>query len=123
MKPIVVSDAELAFPANVEHLVPPYEEIPEIYKKNNPWDKVFSEFFYNQNKNNVGLFPKEGIDPKLAWRHISCVMGTYSIKHEHKIAGCCYLFDKFFREAILHFTYAPGEFKSLLTGYTIELKE
>ena len=123
MKPIKVSDVELAFPANVEHLVPPYEEILKIYKKNNPWDKVFSEFFYNGNKNKIGLFPKEDIDPMLAWRHISCVMGTYSIKHEHKIAGCCYLFDAFYSDAILNFDNKPGKFTSLLTGDIIEINE
>lgn len=84
---------------------------------------MFSNFFFGGSKCNIGLIPKEGIDPKLAWRHISCVMGTYSIKQEHKEAGCAYLFDAFFVDALEGFKYTPGIYKSLITGETVEVQE
>jgi hypothetical protein len=121
LKPIEVNEVEMAFPAEIEHLIPPLEDIPSVYKDSNPWEAVFKEFFYNGNKNNIGLIPKEDIDPSLAFRHISCVIRTYSIKHEYKTAACCYLFDTFFIDALLNFEHKPGKYKSLITQELVEI--
>lgn len=119
MKPTVVNDVLLAFPADVTHLIP--ENIPEKFERNNPWSDVFSEFFYNSNKRNVALIPKPEIDPQLAWRHLSCIMGSYQPKHELKVAACCYLFDAWFTDALLEFKYERGQYLSLVTNKQVEI--
>ena len=121
MKPIEVNDVLLAFPASVSHLLPDYKTIPEKFKAKNPWSNVFNKLFFGGK--GISFIPKEDIDPSLAWRHIRCVMGSYEPKHEHKEAGCCYLFDCFFQDAIEDFQSKPGEYKSLITGEMVTITD
>ena len=117
MKPIEVSDVLLAFPANVEHLMPCLNDIPDSFKKdNNPWSTVFYEFFYYGNKKNISLIPRQDIEVSKAWRHICCIMYSFQPKHEHKEAACCYLFDLWFADAISDFDPTkPGEYQSIVS--------
>lgn len=101
MAPHPVDDVLLAFPANVEHLMPDLKEIPEEYWHwTASWScRLFTDVFFKGVKE-IRLYPREGIDPDLAWRHIRAIMGTFSIKHEHKEAACRYLMDQWFSDAM-----------------------
>ena len=100
MKPIKVDDVSLVLGGDVTHLMPEYKNIPDEFKryKGNIFvDFVSNWFFKGISKENLGrLIPKENIDTNMALRHIKAVLGSWSPKHEHKIAGCAYLLSEFF---------------------------
>lgn len=121
MKPIEVNDVLLAFPGSVAHLMPDYDSIPDLFKRRNSWSDTFGELFFNENKNNIGLIPMQGIEPHLAWRHLSCILRSYEPKHEHKEAACCYLLDAWFVDALVDFKHERGIYKSLVTGEQVEI--
>lgn len=98
MKPQIVTDVDLAFPANVMHLMPKMEEIPVEFKKGKTkWNEFFSGMFYT-GKLKFQVIPKEGINGSEASRHILCIMRSFEPKHEHKEAACAYLFSLWFEE-------------------------
>ncbi len=45
--------------------------------------------------------PREGVDANKALRAIKAVLGSFSPKHEHKIAACGYMLDQWFERAEL----------------------
>jgi len=100
MKPLKVSDAALAFPAQVRHLMPPMGEIPpEYWEGSCGWpSQLFNEWFFVGLKS-LKLVPREGIDADAALRHIRAIMRSFEPKHEHKEAAVCYLFNQWFSEA------------------------
>ena len=99
MNPIPVTDVLLAFPADVAHLMPLKRDIPEGYwEPDDTWScKLFTAMFFGGVKG-LCLFPREGVDPETAFRHIKAVMGTFSCKHEYKEATCRYLLDLWFSD-------------------------
>lgn len=102
-KPIEVSDADIAFPAHVTHLMPSYEELRKenIDKK---WERLFCDWFY-MGLSELNLELKDGIDKRKALRHIKTIMGSYEPKHEHKTLGVAFLMQQFFKDA----TWKPLE--------------
>jgi len=100
MQPQVVTDVLLAYPADVSHLMPPEDKIPEEYwGSDDSWPcLLFRDMFFNGVKG-LSLVPREGIDPSIAFRHIRAIMGTFSCQHEYKEAACRYLFDQWFVNA------------------------
>lgn len=93
-----VSDLDIAFPAEVMHLLPPYEAIPEqFHSLGDPWHRFASDWFVYGLKE-VLIEPREGIDTSKALRHLRAIMGSFQPKHEHKIAGCAYLCDLWFKD-------------------------
>lgn len=99
MKPKVISDATYAFPANViGELLPEMEDIPEEFKGHNatPWHKIQSRWFFSGLPENSKWYPKEGIDPELAVRHLSACQRSFEPQHEHKEAGVAYLMSLWF---------------------------
>jgi hypothetical protein len=97
MKPKKVSDVELAFPAQVMHLLPKWEDIPEEFKNDNTnWNSLVSEWFFGGLSGK--FIPKEGIDLKMAMRHLQACMHSYQPKHEHKEAGVAYLMSQWFEK-------------------------
>jgi hypothetical protein len=102
MQPMKVSDIDIAFPANVKHLMPPMAEIPEDFKRHrgNPWVDLTSQWFFS---GLTGHFrAKDGIDQRMAMRHLKCVIGSFEPKHEHKTAAVAYLMSLWFE------SYEPG---------------
>lgn len=101
MKPQVISDVELAFPAKVKHLMPDMKDIPEEFKqfcgRGTKWNQLFSDWFYS-GLSKLDLVPKDGIDKNLALRHIRAVMGSFEPKHEHKEAAVAYLLSLWFTD-------------------------
>ncbi len=85
-----------AFPARVSHLMPPYEEIPEEFLRGrNKWCDFQSDWFFHGVKN-VKVKVKEGIDQKVAMRHLGCIQGSFEPRHEHKAAAVAYLASLWF---------------------------
>lgn len=88
-----ISVAEVVFPAEVHHLMPEWDDIPEEYKKGVMWaNRLFGDWFF-VGLSSLDLPWKEDIDPDDAMRHIRTVMGSYQPSHEHKEAAVAYLID------------------------------
>lgn len=99
MKPQPVSDPQLAFPAGIMELLPPYADIPDDFKNDRtPWNKIISRWFYSGLPKGTEFVPKPSIDKTTALRHLKAVMGSWEPKHEHKTAGCAYLLSLWFEE-------------------------
>lgn len=99
--PVEVSDVEMAFPAKVDHLMPPAEIIPEEFHHSlgtSPWARFTHNWFGGQYGHNITFHPKDKIDAQKAYRHIMCVLGTYSSKHQYKMSAAAYLCSLFFED-------------------------
>ena len=100
IKVIEISTLDLAFPTNVDGILPAWEEIPDQFKKWNgtKWNRLFNDWFHLGLKS-IKLIPKKGIDIEKAIRMVSYCMRSWEPKHEHKEAGCAYLLSEFFKDA------------------------
>lgn len=90
----------MAFPTSVDGMMPAYKDIPEEFKNwNRPtkWNKLVSAIFFGGLKK-LELRPKPGVDQEKAFRHIRYIMGSWEPKHEHKEAGCAFLFSEWFED-------------------------
>lgn len=101
--PQLLSDLDMAF-GGIDGIMPAMSDIPEEYPNSSKWRSSFSHFFY-LGARDLEFFPKEGIDPKLAWRHVRTIMGSFMPKHEHKEAACSYLMSLWFDDI----TYTKGK--------------
>lgn len=95
-EPKEVSDLDIIFPGNVNHLIPPEKE----WIKANSHDfklgrKLFNDIFFS-GLDDIKLVPKEGVDSDKAWRHIRVLIGTFSTKHEDKETMVAYLMQLWF---------------------------
>lgn len=98
VQPIDVADLDLAFPAQVKHLMPPYEEIPEQFRGGqSPWTRVVQTWFY-KGLSAAKLHTKPGVDGAKALRHLSCIINSFEPKHEHKMAAVAFLMSQWFEE-------------------------
>jgi hypothetical protein len=98
MKPQIIDDVTIAFPARVTHLMPKYEDIPQEFRdRSSKWCRFQSDWFYG-GINIVGLIPCEGIDTHLALRHLSAIQGSFEPKHEYKAAAVAYLASLWFTD-------------------------
>lgn len=92
-EPTEVSDAQVAFPATLDGLLPPWDEVPEEFRRGyyggHEWCDAAAHWFY-KGLEKAPTF-KAGIDPSTALRHLKCCLGSFEPKHEHKIAGVGYL--------------------------------
>jgi hypothetical protein len=97
-----VTDLDLAF-GGVRFL-PKWGDIPRQFKDDSgdarPWVALFRRIFYRGGEG-ITLTPKEGVDEKDALRKIMAVARSFEPKHEHKTAGCAYLFSQSFDEWFL----------------------
>lgn len=96
-----VDDVLVAFPANIKHLMPRYEDIPDEFRNMNStakWHRLFLDWFFYGLKE-LKLTPRPGVDENKAIRHISCIMRSFEPKHEHKTAACVFLFNEWFEDA------------------------
>lgn len=99
--PQEISDVTFAFPGSVEkEYMPEYKEIPEEFRDLNRktvWNELFSKWFFSGLENDDIFIPKEGIDKKMALRHINTIMRSFQPKHEHKEASVAYLMSIWFQ--------------------------
>jgi len=98
MKPIKVTDVQLAFPATViaNGLLPAREEIPGGFWDGNEWTRLASQWFAGLVPEDLELRPRDGVSSQEAGRHCTVVIRSFEPKHEHKIAGVGYLMSEFF---------------------------
>ena len=106
-EPQEVDDVTLVFPANVSHLMPPVEVIPEEFgsanfdhkAKRGPdlWLRFQSTWFYEGLSGKSSVTPVEGVDPEKAFRHLSAIQGSFEPKHEYKAAAVAYLASLWFK--------------------------
>jgi hypothetical protein len=94
-KPQPVDDATLAFPAMVAHLLPTWEEIPDEFKGQNEWTRLVDKWFGNGGQT-LAAKTRDDITARDAIRHLQACLGSYGLKHEHKIAGVAYLMSLWF---------------------------
>ena len=98
LEPQDVDDVLLAFPAQVEHLMPAYEDIPDKFKRSgDAWVKFQSDwFFYGLHE--PEFTPNKGVDKAKALRHLKAIQGSFEPKHEHKSAAVAYLASLWFKK-------------------------
>lgn len=98
-EPTVVTDLDIAFPAEALSRMPARTNIPDEFNNpSNDWVKFVSHWFGYGNpfaKWNVGT-PDPHIDGDLAIRHIQSIMGSFEPQHQHKIAACAWLMSRWF---------------------------
>lgn len=95
-----VSPVLMAFPGDVDHLLPP-EDAEVDFAVERRWGRLLTGVFmapemFGIDPTKLQLYPRGGVDAEKAWRHLNCVMGTYSIKHERKMQAAHYLVDQWF---------------------------
>lgn len=95
--PQKVDDLTLVFPADVRTLMPKHKDIPDAYPGMAKWIKFQQDWFYG-GLEDVKFTPKEGINPKDAWRHLKAIQGSFQPKHEHKEAAIAYLASLWFED-------------------------
>jgi hypothetical protein len=96
-RPVVLDDVFMAFPAHVNHLMPARNAIPADFRAGDtPWNRIVSSWFFHGLPADVEFYPKDGIDPAVAVRHLQAIMGSYQPKHEHKEAAVAYLLSCWF---------------------------
>ncbi len=88
-------DANRSFSAMT--LMPLYKDIPDEFKNGrNIWVKWQQDWFFNGLKEMPT--PKEGIDVKVAMKHLNSIQRSFEPKHEHKEAGVAYLASLWFEK-------------------------
>lgn len=91
-----VHDVDLAFPSRGGELTPAWKDIPEEFKRSDtPEVRLFGRLFAGV-PIKVGLKAREGVDGTKALRVLKVVMGSYTLKHEHKTAGWAMLCREWF---------------------------
>lgn len=105
-KPQIVSDMDYAFGSkeNMRTLLPSMAEIPEEFKAPRghgevaqKWIQVVDDWFFKGVKIE-SVVMKNGIDRRVATRHLGCILHSYEPRHEHKVAGVAYLMSLWFEE-------------------------
>jgi len=103
VQPIELSDADVAFSTEVMHLLPPWDdETKKFWNGNSKYERFFSVWFYAgiERKHIDALEPVEGIDKRMALRHISACMGSFEPSHEHKTGGVARLLSEWFGDSV-----------------------
>ncbi len=93
-----VSDLDIAFSSNVDHLLPAWDDIPEEFKRGRTkWNKIISDWFFS-GLTNSKWHSKEGVDSDKAMRMVQACLRSWEPKHEHKEAGCAYMLSEWFED-------------------------
>lgn len=97
--PLPVSQIDITFGGDMDALLPPWEEIPEEFKRDrHPFNKVVSKWFFGRLPPETDFRPKPGVDANAALRHVVAILRSFQPKHEHKEAGCAYLLSLWFTD-------------------------
>lgn len=91
-----IEDVEIAF--GTSKLLPPYEAVPDEFKRGNDYTKLLDSMFYDQPLPDGEIVFREGFDdadaPALLNRVVRAHLRSFEPKHEHKIAGLGYLLSQ-----------------------------
>ena len=82
--------------ARVFALVPAYKDIPDDFKLSGHWRNLADKWFFEGIKAEELGAPREGIDAAAASRHLTCVLRSWDLTHEHKLASAAYLMSQWF---------------------------
>lgn len=106
-QPKEVTDAELAFGGDMTKLLPPWSDLPpdaaDNWHRSGPdfkWQDIINQWMHRGFPEGTKFIGKEGVSAEKAHRHISAIMVSWSPKHEHKIAGCAWLAEKWFVDVV-----------------------
>tara|TARA_Y100000310_G_scaffold344349_1_gene456651 strand:- start:3469 stop:3849 length:381 start_codon:yes stop_codon:yes gene_type:complete len=95
-----IDNVNLAFPTD-SHIIP-RDQIPKEYKSNGEKSR-YAEFYMHAWYDSTGktfeemaLIPRDGVDPKLAWRAIQNTSGSWDIKHQHKEEAIGYMLNEWY---------------------------
>ncbi|MFE9232014.1 hypothetical protein [Cellulosimicrobium funkei] len=91
-QPVEVTNLEMAFGARVHHLMPAYGSV----KPDPDWRALQQRWFFSGLPAETQMMPKEGVDPKLALRHLRTIQGSFAPKHEHKEEAVAFLLGEWF---------------------------
>lgn len=99
-----ITKVDLAFPARgaSPELLPRYNTIPDEFKldrvndENTSWISFQSLWFSRGLPETLEMYPREGIDAKQAFEHLSVLQGSFGSKHEHKMAAVAWLASRWF---------------------------
>ena len=86
-------------PPSILQLVPPYAIIPTPYRaefgEGKPWVELADQLFFKGGKH-VSYSMQEGVKSHYAFVNLQTILGSYELKHEHKIAATAYLMSRWF---------------------------
>jgi hypothetical protein len=92
IQPQEVSDFDTALPTQSATLLPGEEAIPaEFYDTTNAWHVLASRWFYDGLPQATVYEPKDGIDHRVAMRHLRAVLGSFHVSYRHKVAAVAYM--------------------------------
>ncbi len=99
--PYPVSDVEVAFPANALDYMPSEEEceagldaLPAEEREG--WLKFQRVWFFRGLSRDAQIDLKDGVDGRMAFRHLAVIQGSFAPRHEHKEAAVAYLCSLWF---------------------------
>lgn len=87
-----ITDVEMAFSA--DRLLPPWELIPEDFRRGNLYTELASAIFYSRPLPVAELVMKDGFAPEALNRAVRSHLQSFAPKHEHKIAGVGYMISR-----------------------------
>lgn len=94
-----VSQMDMAFGTTAMSLMPAFADIPDKFKAGDTkWNQLTNDWFFI-GLSKLDIAEKDGIDLKMALRHIKTIMGSFEPPHEHKEAGIAFLMDQWFEDA------------------------
>jgi hypothetical protein len=98
-QPHPVSDVQVVFPANLGELLPPYEDIPEDFRRERGDARQWIDFqrqWMFRGVSKAALTPRPDVDVDAALRHLKVIQGSFEPKHEHKEAAVAWLASRWF---------------------------
>ena len=99
-EPAIITDALLAFPGDVRHLMPPHHTVPAEFTNMNAvteWNRFVSHWLFTGNPLKVwDLHLHPEIDGGQAFRHLTAISRSFQPKHEHKEAALAWLLSRWF---------------------------
>lgn len=105
--PVEVSALDMAFPAQIMHLLPPWSALTRDQQKMwDPWCEFIHQWFFRGLPADSEFYLKLGPDGHLydgdvAIRHMQAVLGSFQPKQQHKFGGLAFLCERWFDAVVL----------------------
>lgn len=97
--PVAITRLDLAFPANVRHLMPAPEDIPsELRGFRGKHADLFADWFFRGLESIELTLRDPAMDKTQCIGHIRCIMGGFEPAHGDKGAAVRFLLDRWFSE-------------------------
>jgi len=96
--PMKVDGPTAAFGATGKELkaMTPSSIPDEFRRRNTPWHRIVSTWFFSGLPADTDFFPKPAIDAKDAIAHVAAILRSFEPSHEDKEAICAYLLSLWF---------------------------